>query len=496
MKLILPLTTFLLFSTILSAQTAFVGDRFGGRLWYHPTNFSVGSYSGHTVCGDSNQLYSWGGNEHGELGDRNWGHRYSPIKVPNMNQIYYYSAGYVAGAIKRDGTGWIWGNKIKHPTHVIDSVKYLDAGFHAVNFIKQDGTVWSVGQSYGGTFGDGQPSRYVTEPVKMIGIDNAVRVANGLHVTVVLLETGKVMVCGVNKTYGLQNNTPSNSLSIVPIELKGLSNIVAIASNKRSHLALDDKGNVFAWGLTPQGMYRELVQVDGLKNIVAISSRNDGAHFMALDSSGNCYTWGNNYKGCLGTGSSSSLKTPRLVATNVIDILAGESFSYIVKKDFSLWASGVNHGGSIYVGVKNFISYRFIQLDLDANGLGICHPDYADFSNYSEQEAEICDGETYHIKDRIFSEEGSYLDTFTNRFGFDSLVVTHLKIRRASDTISFNICSGDTLIYHNKSYSKAGLYHDTILYNVRCKRSMRISIHVKPKKDTTLKVAICDGDFF
>ena len=88
----------------------------------------------------------------------------------------------------------------------------------------------------------------------------------------------------------------------------------------------------------------------------------------------------------------------------------------------------------------------FIQLDLDANGLGICHPDYADFSNYSEQEAEICDGETYHIKDRIFSEEGSYLDTFTNRFGFDSLVVTHLKIRRASDTISFNICSGDTLI--------------------------------------------------
>ena len=75
---------------------------------------------------------------------------------------------------------------------------------------------------------------------------------------------------------------------------------------------------------------------------------------MALDSSGNCYTWGNNYKGCLGTGSSSSLKTPRLVATNVIDILAGESFSYIVKKDFSLWASGVNHGGSIYVGGQEF----------------------------------------------------------------------------------------------------------------------------------------------
>ena len=46
-----------------------VGDGFGGRGWYVPHNYQVGAYAGYTVCGDSNQLYAWGGNYSGELGD-------------------------------------------------------------------------------------------------------------------------------------------------------------------------------------------------------------------------------------------------------------------------------------------------------------------------------------------------------------------------------------------------------------------------------------------
>ena len=94
------------------AQTAFTGDQFGGRLWYQPTNFSVGSYSAHTVCGQNNQLYSWGTNIHGELGYKDWPSQFKPKLVEGMDSIYYYSAGYVAGAVKRDGTGWAWGRQL------------------------------------------------------------------------------------------------------------------------------------------------------------------------------------------------------------------------------------------------------------------------------------------------------------------------------------------------------------------------------------------------
>jgi len=47
----------------LTAQNSMVGDGFGGRLWYRPTNYTVGSYSGFSLCysdpcdSSSNQLY-------------------------------------------------------------------------------------------------------------------------------------------------------------------------------------------------------------------------------------------------------------------------------------------------------------------------------------------------------------------------------------------------------------------------------------------------------
>jgi alpha-tubulin suppressor-like RCC1 family protein len=65
---------------------------------------------------------------------------------------------------------------------------------------------------------------------------------------------------------------------------------------------------------------------------VAISGCDDGYHFMALDANKNCYAWGDNF-GHLTSANNRSYSTPSLVATNVIDIMAGETFSYIVKAD-------------------------------------------------------------------------------------------------------------------------------------------------------------------
>ncbi len=54
------------------AQNSMVGDGFGGKSLYTLTNYSAGSYSGYTVCGDFctefNQFYGWGTNNTGQLG--------------------------------------------------------------------------------------------------------------------------------------------------------------------------------------------------------------------------------------------------------------------------------------------------------------------------------------------------------------------------------------------------------------------------------------------
>jgi len=96
------------------AQNSMVGDGFGGRKWYKPYNYTVGSYSAYTVCGDSNQLYGWGANHHYELGDGSKVNTNSPVKALGMTNVRYYSTGYNMGAIKYDSTGWIWGAPISN----------------------------------------------------------------------------------------------------------------------------------------------------------------------------------------------------------------------------------------------------------------------------------------------------------------------------------------------------------------------------------------------
>ena len=66
-----------------------VGDGFGGRLWYKPQNYTVGSYSAYTVCGDSFQLYGWGANHSGQLGDGTHNSTTSPVKAVGMSNVKF-----------------------------------------------------------------------------------------------------------------------------------------------------------------------------------------------------------------------------------------------------------------------------------------------------------------------------------------------------------------------------------------------------------------------
>jgi alpha-tubulin suppressor-like RCC1 family protein len=212
------------------AQNGIVGDGFGGRLWYEPTNYSVGSYSGFTVCDkeQDNQLIGWGSNSYGELGSSPTPGSDIPIEIPNMHHVKYYTTGYAMAAIKQDNTGWVWGFSDFNftPTQVISDVKFVDAAVGFVSFIKNDGTVWSLGSNYGG-FGDNTYLTYSTTPVQMLGISDAVRVACSYTQNYVLTDDGKVFTCG-NSFYalGLQDSTITNSS--LPQQMAVLENIVDI----------------------------------------------------------------------------------------------------------------------------------------------------------------------------------------------------------------------------------------------------------------------------
>ena len=97
-----------LFINYSTAQNSMVGDGFGGRLWYSPTNYTVGSYSAYSVCYEQcedspNQLYGWGNNGSNQLGlGFSIGGVNIPTPIPNMTNVKFYSTGYDMGAIKKD----------------------------------------------------------------------------------------------------------------------------------------------------------------------------------------------------------------------------------------------------------------------------------------------------------------------------------------------------------------------------------------------------------
>ncbi len=356
-----------------------VGDGFGGRLWYKPTNYTVGSYSAFSICYSglcgtgTNQLYGWGRNLEAVLG-------YDPlivpssnvpIPIPNMTNLKYYSTGYNMGAIKNDGTGWVWGyNLFNTPTQVISNVKFVDGSAGYATFVKNDGTVWSIGANFHGQFGDGTINSNFISPVQMAGINNAVRVACGMNVTYILLTNGNVKVVGHNSMVGFLGINDSISSEIhSPVDIIPLSNIVDVKACTNAAAALTSTGDVYCWGkvgYTGTGSILQKyapVKVVGLSNVVAISACCDGNHFLALDANKNCYGWG----GSIGQfGTPNAAPIPIKVADKVVDIMAGETFSYIVKEDGTLWGSGSSNApGSIWLNISNSSRSTFTLINPD-----------------------------------------------------------------------------------------------------------------------------------
>jgi gliding motility-associated-like protein len=357
MKLLFLLNLILLFSSKIIAQNSMVGDGFGGRLWYKPYNYTVGSYSAYTICGEEKQLYGWGSNKTGQLGDGTYNSTITPVKCIGMKNLKYYSTGYVMGAIKDDNTGWIWGQQNPNPTKIIDDVKFVDAGANNSAFVKNDGTVWSVGVNYYGEYGNGHSQDpFSLIPQKMLNINNAVRTAQGGYSTTVLLNDGSLLIAGKF----------NSNIYLVPEKVVINNFIVDIKANVSENLALDSSGNVWYWNTTklPYKIY-------GVKNVVAISGSNDGDHFLILDENHDCFSLGNNFWGQCGINNA-KIDTPIKVASNVNDIMAGETFSYIIKTNSKLYASGMSTMGSIWLNIENKQRFNFTEIDPTETSINLC----------------------------------------------------------------------------------------------------------------------------
>ncbi len=142
-----------------------------------------------------------------------------------------------------------------------------------------------------------------------------------------------------------------------PVQVAGLTGIIAISGGWGHSLALKSDGTVWAWGLDSYGalgndavfeQQSKPVAVAGLTGIIAIASGE--AHSLALDNTGKVWSWGDDKVGQLGDGAAlvkQSMPVRVVDLTGIIAIAAAESHSLALKKDGTVWSWGYDAGGQL-----------------------------------------------------------------------------------------------------------------------------------------------------
>lgn len=203
------------------------------------------------------------------------------------------------------------------------------------------GFAWG-GQGGWGELGDGKYGPSLV-PVQIADLDDVVSVAAGNGGDgLALLANGTVWAWGKKEL--------SEKASTVPVQVPGLSEVTAIATDGFTGLALVSGGTVMEWGYAPNG--NEIVEkphpVGDLSGVVAISV--GGGARLALLSNGTVMAWGEDGHGQLGDGTTEqSRATPVQVheLSDVTAVAAGDYFALALLDNGEVRSWGSNRTGQL-----------------------------------------------------------------------------------------------------------------------------------------------------
>ena len=332
----------------------------------------------------SGQMFAWGHNATGELGDGSAEMRETPVAVRGLAsglRVVAVTAGSNhALGLASDGTVWAWGHnrsgqlgdgtKTDQPVPVrvkgLRGVRAIGAGDAFSVALEADGRVLAWGNNQSGQLGDGNaPIDHASPaPVQGLGKNSGVTaLAVGKSQALVLKADGSVWAWG-NGTSG-QLGDGQNSKRSAPAQVIGLgpgSGVIAIAAGGSHSIAVKGDGTVLAWGNNKSGQlgdgtrptdHNRPVQVKGLgtgSGVVAVAA---GDSFgLALKRDGTVLTWGKNKVGELGDGTTTDKSAPVAVTrlgpgSGVTAIAAGAFHALALKTDGTLLAWGDNSSGQI-----------------------------------------------------------------------------------------------------------------------------------------------------
>ena len=320
------------------------------------------------------QLWLWGQNNYGQLGDNTTDDKSSPIQtIAGGSDWVAVAGGYdMTLALKNDGTVWSWGfdshGALGQNTENVDLSSPTQIGtdtdwafINASNWywgicagIKNDGSLWLWGYNNYGNLGD-DTSDDKSSPVQTVtgGNDWAYVSCSAYH-TGAIKTDGTLWMFGRN-TYGELGDDSLDQKSSPVQTIAGGNDWAQVSCSRRNTAAIKNDGTLWLWGRNSEGQLGAENTVNVSSPVQTICGGNNwaqvsvGRYFTgAIKTDGTLWMWGGNSYGALGTGDTQDYSSPVQTicgGNNWAQVSCGYDFTAALKTDGSLWVWGRNGDG-------------------------------------------------------------------------------------------------------------------------------------------------------
>lgn len=347
------------------------------------TNVSAGGDQTLARKADGN-LYGWGSNLFGQLGDGTSISRTSPTVVAGGSTLWKQVAtgDQFVIALRSDGTLWSWGlNQVGQlgdgtttnrgspaKIGIATDWVFIAAGKRHAFAINAKGFLYGWGGNFNGQLGDSTTvSKFVPTLITGLGpapTGTTVPVGTKTWKTIAAGDTHSLGIDTVNGLYGWGSNASgqvgnNNSVdSLMPTKI-GASFWASVSAGGAHSTGIRTDGTLFAWGSNSNGQVgngaMQNVQVPA-QITTANNSANNWAvvsagafHTMATRTDGSLWGWGANSDSQLGNGGTTDSFIPTQIGAvkNWNTVSAGSGHTMGIQNDNTLWGWGRNLSGQV-----------------------------------------------------------------------------------------------------------------------------------------------------
>ncbi|MGN0608594.1 MAG: hypothetical protein ACI4J6_05275, partial [Oscillospiraceae bacterium] len=308
---------------------------------------------------ENGDLYMWGRNDYGQLGDGTYIDKDTPVKImSNVSQVSLgfnhsacittngdlYTWGYNGSGRLGDGTSLYLTPSKSSPQKIMSNVAQVSLGWEHSACITTSGDLYTWGDNSYNQIGDGTNDKWFS-PLKIMS--NVVQISVGNYHSACITADGELYMWGRNG-YGQLGNGATTSYHIPERIATNVSQVI-LGGNHSAYIS--QNGDLYMWGRNYFSQLGDGATTDCytpkkvMSNVSQVSLGGDYSAYITVN--GDLYTWGCNYYGQLGDGTTVHKDSLVKIKSNVAKIILGDRHSACITTSGELYTWGWNEYGQI-----------------------------------------------------------------------------------------------------------------------------------------------------